>query len=379
MNTTGPGTGPGPVVRMQGDDDAPDAVALSPARRRFDGLMQRLERDRALLQAWNAALQRWHSRYAAQAVPLFERRAVLDRELLLQLDQAHAGCRLGKAELRLLSGHIAALAGPLAGRGDAAMDALLARHRQADVPDATAAQVAAGDAGLRQQLADHFGVSVEDLDAIEVPEALLARLRERERMQGEHARQRGEQRRAGKARRAVAPAGTMPDTAPAALPLRELYRKLVAALHPDREPDAGERARKTALMQRINQAYRGGNLLELIELQLEIGQVRPEQLLQMDDARIERYNHDLERQLAELGVELARVEAAFRADYGLEDAGRLAPDRLDALLAQLKRQLAAEIAWLEQDLRSVQDPVQFKRWLKQQRRFEAGTDDEGDG
>ena len=39
------------------------------------------------------------------------------------------------------------------------------------------------------------------------------------------------------------------------LSIREVYRKLVSALHPDREPDPQERARKTALMQRVNQAY----------------------------------------------------------------------------------------------------------------------------
>ncbi len=35
--------------------------------------------------------------------------------------------------------------------------------------------------------------------------------------------------------------------------IRELYRKLVSALHLDREPDPQERERKTLLMQRINQ------------------------------------------------------------------------------------------------------------------------------
>lgn len=34
--------------------------------------------------------------------------------------------------------------------------------------------------------------------------------------------------------------------------IREVYRKLASALHPDREPDPVERQRKTELMQRAN-------------------------------------------------------------------------------------------------------------------------------
>src|ERR1019366_7485439 len=55
--------------------------------------------------------------------------------------------------------------------------------------------------------------------------------------------------------------------------LREVYRKLVSALHPDREPDADARQRKTLLMQRVNQAYDGNDLLTVLGLQLEIEQI----------------------------------------------------------------------------------------------------------
>ncbi len=36
--------------------------------------------------------------------------------------------------------------------------------------------------------------------------------------------------------------------------VREVYRKLASALHPDRETDERQREAKTALMQRVNQA-----------------------------------------------------------------------------------------------------------------------------
>jgi hypothetical protein len=55
--------------------------------------------------------------------------------------------------------------------------------------------------------------------------------------------------------------------------VREIYRKLASELHPDRESDAAERARKTELMQKVNKAYEARDLLALLELQLRIEQI----------------------------------------------------------------------------------------------------------
>jgi len=57
--------------------------------------------------------------------------------------------------------------------------------------------------------------------------------------------------------------------------VREVFRKLASELHPDRETDPAEHARKTELMQRVNQTYKAGDLLALLELQLSIEQIDP--------------------------------------------------------------------------------------------------------
>ncbi|MDZ7811938.1 MAG: J domain-containing protein [Ideonella sp.] len=51
--------------------------------------------------------------------------------------------------------------------------------------------------------------------------------------------------------------------------LREIYRKLASALHPDRASDDADRARRHALMQKVNQANDAKDLLTLLQLQLE--------------------------------------------------------------------------------------------------------------
>jgi len=51
--------------------------------------------------------------------------------------------------------------------------------------------------------------------------------------------------------------------------IREIFRKLASALHPDRETDRKGREVKTALMLQVNRAYAGNDLLTLLELQIE--------------------------------------------------------------------------------------------------------------
>jgi len=51
--------------------------------------------------------------------------------------------------------------------------------------------------------------------------------------------------------------------------MKDIYKKLAAILHPDRELDEKEKKRKTEVMQRVTAAYRDRNLTELLKIELE--------------------------------------------------------------------------------------------------------------
>ena len=321
----------------------------TPEHRRLQQVARRLDACRAGLAAWRVALERWHARYHAQVVPLFEQRSNLECDLVHLLDGADAAHRLTRSERLLVSGAIAELAGLLIASGRIELTALHERHAAVAVP--------ADDAGDT------------DVPAIEEWElALREQERQRERARHAHARGRSEAR-ARRAARAAAPSGELP-------PVRVLYRKLAAVLHPDREPDAAERARKTALMQRLNAAHAAGDLLGLVELQLEIGLESPERLRAMDASRVAGYADTLARQLDEAERELEGMAARFQADYGLRLKRRPRPDRLDALLADLKRALADENALLTLLLRELQDGPTLKRWLRERDSWAGAANDE---
>ena len=198
----------------------------------------------------------------------------------------------------------------------------------------------------------------------------IGRLPRRLRQEDAHARQRQAQRRARGRQAAAEPP-----------PLRELFRKLAANLHPDRAQDGADAERRTRLMQRLNAAYKANDLIGLIELQAEIGLLDATGVDAWSEERLAQYNRELAQQCKDIERELMQVEMGFCDDYGLQPArSRLKPQQLDKLLAQLKRGLEAELAAMRHDLRMLEQPQAFKRWLKEQRqqeRFEQAFDAAG--
>jgi curved DNA-binding protein CbpA len=146
--------------------------------------------------------------------------------------------------------------------------------------------------------------------------------------------------------------------------LRDVYRKLASALHPDREPDAEERARKTALMQRVNEAYAKRNLLQLLELQLELEHIDQKTIDGISEERLNHFNSVLKEQLGELDRELADIRGRFRGTFGFPYGPLTVPERamedLDAEIAHRGNMVRG----IEKDLHTFDDLQQTKAWLK---------------
>ena len=150
--------------------------------------------------------------------------------------------------------------------------------------------------------------------------------------------------------------------------VREVYRKLASALHPDRITDdveEAERASRTALMQRANTAFEAGDLLTLLELQVQIEQVDIAHAAGIAAEQMRHFNKVLAEQLRELEQEIDGRQHAFCASYGLRTQQRLNPDKLGDLLRDEMREPASAQASPERERRALKgDPVFAKRWLK---------------
>lgn len=146
--------------------------------------------------------------------------------------------------------------------------------------------------------------------------------------------------------------------------VQEVYRKLVAALPPDREPDAEEQKRKTELMQRVNIAYGKKDLLLLLELQLEVEQIDPAHLSHIADSRLKYFNKILKEQLSELEQETNQIENMFKLDLNMPFYALLSPKQLLSGLAKDIQELQREIAAIQNELKTFQNPTSLKSWLK---------------
>lgn len=169
------------------------------------------------------------------------------------------------------------------------------------------------------------------------------------------------------------PRGACHDAGRAGQPVRELFRKLASALHPDREADPAERGRKTALMQRANMAYAANDLLGLLELLLEVDR---SSLDNLSDDRIEQYNRILECQLDGTKVEIAALETSLALDMGWEPGRHRTPKAMMRALRADTAALRADVAYIEADLATFGDLNNLKGWLRGHR---FAADDAGHG
>ncbi len=148
--------------------------------------------------------------------------------------------------------------------------------------------------------------------------------------------------------------------------VREVYRKLASSLHPDRESDPAEQARKTKLMQEANKAYEQGDLLQLLSMQINLIRSDQNALTLADDARLKLYCQSLREQQQILKIEIAETEDPIRHAMGLGPRGRM-PER-PAVLAKVDsdtNHLKRAISGVREDIQVLADPRSCARVIDQ--------------
>jgi hypothetical protein len=332
--------------------------ARPPQLARFEQLMADIAAQRDKLGAWQQATTDYYQQQTTVLGPLLATVRGLDIGLLRFLDHASHGGDLGRTDLALLHALVRDFAASLLQQGqDAGLKEILARHQDEDeAEDAREGAAKAAAAPVEPSTPDTASSDdwMHEWQQMEAAQADAAQQRERQRAQRKAASRRARQQ-------------AQPQQADASQSIRDVYRKLASALHPDREQDLTERERKTTLMQRVNQAYAAKNLLDLLQLQLEIEQIDVKSIQTMGEARLRRYNEVLAEQLADLQKETVSVERALRTQLGLGHGAELTPTRMTRALKEQARGLQQDIAYYRMELKELEDPRTLKRWLREQR------------
>ncbi|MBD8524275.1 J domain-containing protein [Pseudomarimonas arenosa] len=330
------------------------------AQQQFNKLSNQIRRERERLAIWEAFLPQLHSRLERELVPvekeIRERQLALVRALDALIQRPPPGLRLTRKQRDKVCATLLDIVHNLqSSEADAELDALCERYTERD-PEMQELEMAFTEAMLSDVFGEDF---VNGHTASNVDELL------------QHARQQFEdhwdeqvhpKQGRSKRRASAGPQAGQPSAAEASTAVREIYRKLASALHPDREPDLAERERKTGLMQRVNQAYEKKDLLSLLGLQIEIEQIDTKQLADLPDARLKHYNQVLRQQLEALRDQLRELASPLQSWLDLEprlEDTRAVESAVHARIRSAKRLVMS----LTRDLEWLADPGRQKSWI----------------
>lgn len=355
-------------LRIVGASAAPRA---GKRQQRFARLIKEVARLKDAMRAWSQARPEL-DRGVAECVRLAtEHRAALG-ELVRVLDRGHAHRGLTERERQYLRALLCDMARELleveeaGGRGE--LKAIYNRHAQGDF-DAEAVEDEAQKTRAMRSMLEELGFDFEGAEIRSIGDLEAAThaqmddvVREAERRERE-AEARASRRKKS-ARQVAAEARREAEAVQVSKALQDVYRKLAIALHPDREPDPEERARKTLLMQQLNVAYEAKDLLQLLELQLRFEQIDEAQIGTLAEDRLERYNRLLAEQVGQLKEQLAGIEQPWRMQLELPPSGKLLPAKVRTFLEQEQRTLTQGITQTRRKVQELADARALKAWLR---------------
>lgn len=351
---------------------AADATPLGPAQRKFNQLQKQLDAARKKLLAWDEAVPKFAEAYARQVAPLRTEARQLRRAVAEQLDAYLAeprdwtqGEREAMREIACALAREALVSHELGEAERQRWKALHDRH----APQSLDAEKKAKLQRMKQVLAAQTGLDLEHEQFDDAADLLrhVRRQMEQQREDDEADAAARAARRKPTSAQARREAEREEAQAKTQQTLREVFRKLASALHPDRAVDAEDAARRTALMQQVNAAYAAESLLGLLALQLELEQIDALHLRQASDAQIKHFNGVLQEQLDELHEELESRSDQFLEQFELDPDLDPNPARLGPLLGKAEASWRGEVYLANRDLESLSDRARAKRWIKKLR------------
>lgn len=300
-----------------------DLVAIATAdkaatreQRTFNRLTRQIQRKRRELADWQTWLAGFAERMAKEYDPLRQQMYEAELRLIRRLDallEPGAGSSLRKPQRAVLQRYLDERIRDLleaAGPAEDELASLLRKHAGEDIQTLREQERQLEKELAEAMIGDIFGEEMLDGHQADDAESLLRhvqeKLHEREAGHGRAdaaagtGRQHDKRARAADERRAQA-------EREASQSVREIFRKLASSLHPDRESDPEQRARKTELMQQVTRAYQDNDLLELLTLQVRIEQIDAAHLAGLPDARLKHYNAVLREQVTTLEREIVTL------------------------------------------------------------------------
>ena len=357
-----------------------DNSALSKAQKEFNRLTRRIAKLEKDVAAFRAAATRLRQRVQTEYWPLQAQHNDQRAALVRQLDHAFDHYKLTKGERNKVVELIGSACYDLLERGYADLQPIFDKHCPPPASEEEDREADRQTSELMKELfSRQFGIEFDpdvDLSTQEkfqayVDEQMAAREAEFAEQEEKDAARRANRKKSPKQQAAEAKKQAEEKNITKAV--RSLYMDLVKALHPDREPDETEKARKTELLKQVTTAYENNELLTLLRLQLELQHIDQAHLENLAEDQLRYYNKLLREQARELDEALYQEQADLSAFTGQPFYFMATPAALDYDYQRQKRQLEAKIRQLAAEVLAFEhDPAALKAFLKEYRIPKAG-------
>lgn len=342
--------------------------ASTPGQDRFRFLIDRIEKARHARADWDKLVIAFKTSDSERIHPLRATLKQVMRDTVFQIDRLldkKGWSRADQTALKDIACHTAE-ALLHANPEDAEIRTIFDRHSSTTFQAMKEEEIEE----LKRDAKEHMGIDLDDAD-IKSEEDLVERVYEH--LKNDEDRQReqsAERQKSPEQQRAESNDQTAKQF------LREIYRKLASAVHPDREVDATRRAEKTELMQQINRAYATNDLLTLLEAQLRLELIDPDHVSKISGKRLQQFNRLLSQQLEAATTELRSLQDAFRTDHDLPHGQAINLQNLRLVTQRRARELRAHTDQQKRFLDVLANTGATKRWLKEQRRFGSDWDED---
>lgn len=151
--------------------------------------------------------------------------------------------------------------------------------------------------------------------------------------------------------------------------LKQIYQRLVAGLHPDREPNELEKVKKTGLMQQVTKAYQAQDLIGLLQWQMQLGQQDKADFAKLADEQLHLYNLNLAKQSQQLDQEIKEYRLMLQDICQFENLEAITPKTVIKKLKEDARFILQQHHELQQLIHQLSNAKAIKTFLKQMSYF----------
>ena len=347
---------------------SPEKAPLSKAQKEFNRLTEKISELEVELGSFRTVSTAIQQRIRAEYIPLLRDYNQQRANLVRVFDRAYDHPETTKVERRKLSELIIDIAQDLIHQhGLDELRTILAKYDEGNTEEPSTDEQHLER--MKEKLAVQYGITFDEQADLSTLEKLKAYVEEQLSN-----RQPDEQRPIDKERPKSAKKQAREDKRQLeqrniTKAVRTMYMDLVKTFHPDREPDEDEKARKTAIMQRVTEAYEKSDLMALFRLQLEYDRIDQTHLERLAEDQLRYYNKILKQQADELGQELYTLQDELSAMLGKPIAAIGSPLGLEFSFNNDVRSLKRSVKDVKREVKELSNPAYLKGWLKVYERF----------